>query len=380
MDSAPPRPRRILLTGGSSGIGFEASKLLLQAGHRLWLPCRDAATAASLRQRLLAALETPLDAPADTTADTPADTAAELAPATVSAGQADNPPPSQPGDCLQTPVCDLADLDSVNRCAEALLEEAEPLDTLVLNAGLQYSGAKAPRWSAQGFELTIAVNHLAHQALLQRLLPLLLRGQQPRLVITASEVHDPESPGGRVGSPADLGQLEGLRQGPGAAMLAGSDRFHAEKAYKDSKLCNLLMAREAERRLRQRGTPLPVLAWSPGLVIPRGPGGFFRDSRRSNPLGQALFALLARDVLRVCETPQRAGALLAGLAVDPLPEANGVRYSSNRVLGPGRLCFEPRQPSAAARDDRLAETLWTLSESWLGAGQPPEASEGVARL
>ena len=373
MPAAPPRPRRILLTGGSSGIGFEACKLLLRAGHRLWLPCRDAATAASLRQRLTQALDTPLEAPANTASDSTFGTASDTQAGKTLATQQDS--------ALQTPLCDLADLESVDRCAQALLEAAEPLDSLVLSAGLQYSGAQAPRWSAQGFELTVAVNHLAHQALLQGLLPLLLRGQEPRLVVTASEVHDPESPGGRVGAPADLGQLEGLRQGPGAAMVDGSARFNAEKAYKDSKLCNVLMAREAERRLRQRGTPLPVLAWSPGLVIPRGPGGFFRDSRRHNPLGQALFALLARDVLRVCETPERAGALLAGLAVDPLPEATGFCYSSNRVLGPGRLCFEPRPPSAAARDDRLAEQLWTLSEMQLGAVRPGSAPlHGEARL
>ena len=212
MASLEPPARRILLTGGSSGIGFEACRLLRQGGHRLWLPCRDAATATATATAL----------------------GQRLAPE------------------LQTPICDLADLESVERCATALLEAGEPIDTLVLNAGLQYSGAPQPRWSAQGFELTIAVNHLAHQALLQRLLPLLLRGQQPRLVITASEVHDPNSPGGRVGLPADLGALEGLRRGPGAAMRAGSQRFNAEKAYKDSKLCNLLMAREAERRLRLR--------------------------------------------------------------------------------------------------------------------------------
>jgi protochlorophyllide reductase len=82
---------------------------------------------------------------------------------------------------LATPICDLSDLVSVERCAEALLTAAEPIDSLVLNAGLQYSGASEPRWSAQGFELTIAVTHLAHQALLQRLLPLLLRGTAPRL-------------------------------------------------------------------------------------------------------------------------------------------------------------------------------------------------------
>ena len=309
--------RRVLLTGGSSGIGFEAATLLLKAGHHLTLPCRDATTAAALCERL--------------------------------------------GGRIETPICDLADLSSIDRCATSLLATGEPIDTLVLNAGLQYSGGAEPRWSAQGYELTMAVNHLGHQALLQQLLPLLLRGTAPRLVVTASEVHDPSTAGGKVGLPAGLGDLAGLRQGPGAPMLDGNSSFNAEKAYKDSKLCNLLMAREVERRLREQGTPLTVLAWSPGLVIPRSDGGFFRYSRSHNPLGQALFALVARDVLRLSETPERAGTLLAGLASTSPPQASGFQYWSNRVLGPGRLRFEASQPSADACSDTLARQLWDLS-------------------
>ena len=316
-DRSAGATRRILLTGGSSGIGFEAATLLLKAGHHLTLPCRDATTVAALRERL--------------------------------------------GGRIETPICDLADLSSIDRCATSLLAKGEPIDTLVLNAGLQYSGGAEPRWSAQGFELTIAVNHLGHQALLQQLLPLLLRGTAPRLVVTASEVHDPSTAGGKVGLPAGLGDLAGLRQGPGAPMLDGNSSFNAEKAYKDSKLCNLLMAREVERRLREQGAPLTVFAWSPGLVIPRSDGGFFRYSRSHNPLGQALFALVARDLLRLSETPERAGTLLAGLASTSPPQASGFQYWSNRVLGPGRLRFEASQPSADACSDTLARQLWDLS-------------------
>jgi protochlorophyllide reductase len=322
--AGPNPPRHVLLTGGSSGIGLQAAMQLLAAGHRLTVPCRDAASAARLGQ--------------------------------VLAPLAQQPPAGR----LATPICDLADLASVERCAADLLAAGEPIDSLVLNAGLQYSGASEPRWSAQGFELTIAVNHLAHQALLQRLLPLLLRSKAPRLVVTGSEVHDPSSAGGKVGQPAGLGDLAGLRQGPGAAMLDGGV-FNAEKAYKDSKLCNLLMARQVERQLRQQGQTLPVLAWSPGLVIPRDSGGFFRYSRSQNPFGQTLFALVARDLLRLTETPQRAGALLAGLATSTPADPVGFQYWSNRVLGPGRLRFEACEPSLEARNDELAGELWSLS-------------------
>jgi protochlorophyllide reductase len=312
------RARHILITGASSGIGLAAAQRLAEAGHRLTLPCRNQSRA----EALAAALP----------------------------------------EAVALPICDLADLNSVERLAEALLLEGTPIDTLVLNAGLQYSGARAPRWSAQGFELTVAVNHLAHQALLQRLLPLVLGSPRHRVVVTASEVHDPSTPGGRVGRPAGLGQLEGLRQGAGSAMVDGRSPFNAEKAYKDSKLCNLLMARALATRMG------PVRAWSPGLVIPRGRGGFFRYSREHNPLGQALFATLTRDLLRLSETPQRAGALLAGLAADPLEPGTGFAYLSNRLVAPGQLRFEAREPSAEARDDDLAENLWQLTGTLTGLG------------
>ncbi len=175
--AAAGQPRQLLLTGASSGIGFQAALQLLAAGHRLTLLCRDQATADRLGQSLGQSLD----------------------------GR------------LATPICDLSDLTSIERCAEALLKAAEPLDSLVLNAGLQYSGDRQPRWSAQGFELTLAVNHLAHQLLLQRLLPLLLQGKAPRLVVTSSEVHDPSTAGGKVGAAAGLGDLSGAAPGPGCA-------------------------------------------------------------------------------------------------------------------------------------------------------------------
>ena len=320
--------RRILVTGASSGIGFQAAVRLLRAGHRLTLPCRDGERAACSAHRIAAAACSP----------------------------------AQP----HTVVCDLADLNSVSRCAEELLGQGEPIDTLVLNAGLQYTGAREPRRSAQGFELTLAVNHLAHQLLAQRLLPLLEAGHGPRVVVTASEVHDPASPGGRVGRPAGLGDLAGLRQGTAMVMVDGSSAFDADKAYKDSKLCNVLFARRLQQRLEQRGLHWPVIAWSPGLVIPRSSDGFFRYSRRHNDLGQRLFALVARDLLRLTESVEQAGALLAGLACDPVHGAGGFHYWSNRVLGPGRRRFEAVEPSAEARNDSLAAELWQLSEGLVG--------------
>ena len=127
--------RHILLTGGNSGIGFEAAVVLCRAGHRLTLLCRDHATAEAAGRRVLE-------------------------------GAGTGTPPT-------TAVCDLGDLESVRACATALLARGSPIDTLVLNAGLQYAGASEPRRTAQGHELSFGVNHLGHFLLAHQLRPLL---------------------------------------------------------------------------------------------------------------------------------------------------------------------------------------------------------------
>ncbi|WP_170950598.1 SDR family NAD(P)-dependent oxidoreductase [Synechococcus sp. N32] len=305
--------RRVLITGASSGIGLEAAKILLARGDALTVVCRNAERAERTRTALSGSVDT----------------------------------------C----IADLADLASVAKAIEELRCDGTPFDALVLNAGLQYAGHDSPRWSAQGIELTFAVNHLAHQLLAEG-----LKEHTRALVITSSEVHNPTTGGGRVGKPAGLGMLKGLRQGPGAPMVDGESSFDADKAYKDSKLCNLLMALQIHRQRPE----LPVVAWSPGLVIPRTSEGFFRNSRQANPLGQALFGFVARDVLRLTESVERAGALLVQLIDEQLHQPR-FSYWSNGLLGPGRHRFSPTQPSEEATDSTKATTLWALSSDLIAA-------------
>ena len=319
---ADPASRHVLLTGASSGVGLEAAKVLSAQGHALTILCRNQATA----DQTLALLS----------------------------------------GSVRALICDLADLNSVAELCSQLLADDTALDVLVLNAGLQYAGASDPQLSAQGIELTFAVNQLAHQLMAMRLLPLLQQSASPRLVITASEVHNPTSGAGKVGRPAGLEDLEGLRSGPGFALLDGSRRFDGNKAYKDSKLCNVLMAREL---VRQLDAAIPVIAWSPGLVITRSSGGFFRYNKRSNPLGMGVFAFVARDLLRITESPANAGRLLAQLVNDPAI-APGFSYFTNKVVRPGAHRLEPTDTSAEAADLQKAEQLWRLSEQLIDNAIP----------
>ena len=150
-------PQRILITGGSSGIGLEACKRLVGRGHHLTLLCRT-------EERCLETMET-LSAKSTEKA-----TAEGL-------------------------TINLQDLQSVEKGCDIILQKNEPIDTLILNAGIQNVGIKNPQFTKQGLEETFCVNHLAHQLIVMRLLPLLLKSKKPRLVITSSEVHNPVSGG-----------------------------------------------------------------------------------------------------------------------------------------------------------------------------------------
>ena len=306
---------RILMTGATSGIGLDAARRLLAEGHELIVLCRDPERAT---QRL---------------------------------GEAT--------DKLQLLQTDLADLTEVHESCRRLLRLNQELDAMVLNAGLQYAGDKTPRFSAQGIELTFAVNHLSHQHIVNQLLPL-MKLSEGRLVITASEVHNPTSGGGRVGKPASLGSLHGLNNGSGFVMVDGRTFFDADKAYKDSKLCNLLFARQLVTKLNQNQTAISVITWSPGLVIPHSSDGFFRYSRQINPLGQLLFAFVARDLLRLTVSVESAGELLVGLiSRDDL--CPGFHYLNNTLKGPGQHQFLETQTSPEASDQNLAKDLFERS-------------------
>jgi len=317
----------ILLTGGTSGIGYQATLNLIEKDYSVIVLCRNQARADHLRKLL----------------------------------ENDNISQDRINHLLTSPIVNLSDFDSINSFADNFIKQKINVNSFVFNAGLQYTGSKKIRRSAQNIELTIAINHLSHHLLIQRLLPTLLQSKSPRVVITSSEVHNPQTPGGKIGKSAALGELSGIQRTSDFFMIDDSSTFDADKAYKDSKLCNILFAKELSRRLEAININIPIICWAPGLVIPKNRNGFFRHSRKYNELGQIAFAFIARDLLRITETPKKAGKILMDLTVSDRYLSQKFIFISNKIKRLGEMVLEESNISEEAQNKFKAKRLWELS-------------------
>ena len=322
------KPLTIFITGGSSGIGFQAVLKLIALGHNIILPCKNIFRANEVLTLLFNQLPFKL----------------------LNKGN------------IYTPIMDLSDLKSIDIFCSQFEKRDLEIDVLILNAGLQYTGSKTPRRSKQGIELTFAVNHLAHFYLTQKIFPYVKKSNNSKIIITSSEVHNPKSSGGRIGAKASLGNLSGLISGDRFEMIDGN-LFNADKAYKDSKLCNILFGRELSNRLKIKNISIPIIAWAPGLVISRDSQGFFRYSREYNQLGQILFAYLARDLFRITTSNEKAGFLLSDLVCNIEYNKPDFNYYSNKIISSGKFVFEKTKISDEAQIDGLSNKLWELSQS-----------------
>lgn len=225
--------KTIIVTGGNSGIGYEASLQLAGKGARVVLACRDQGKANAAANAIRA---------------------------------------THPNASVDVMSLDLASLASVRAFAEAFHAQHRRLDVLCNNAGVM---ALPYRKTADGFEMQLGTNHLGHFALTGQLLDLLRGSTGARVVNVSSGAH-------RAGKIRfdDLHWERGYRKW---------------FAYGQSKLANLLFTYELQRRLAAANVPVISVACHPGYAAtnlqkagPRMQGSTLLE--QLSELGNRLFA------------------------------------------------------------------------------------------
>ncbi len=254
--------------------------------------------------------------------------------------------------------CDLSDLENIKKIKDYFIIKKIVLDVVVLNAGLQYTGSFYPKVSKQGIELTFAVNHLAHFYLVNVLKDFISDKEESKIIITSSDVHDPKSSGGNIGKKAGLNNLVDFRKKVTGQFL----NFSADEAYKNSKLCNILFAKELEKKLKMSSSKISVITWAPGLVIPNDDSGFFRYSKRFNLFGYLIFSKAAKNILGISESIENAGKILSEIVLDANLNNVGFIYLSNKLKARKKHKLVESNVSDEANSDELASKLWILSE------------------
>lgn len=221
---------------------------------------------------------------------------------------------------------DLSDLASVARGSEAVstLLRGQPIDALVLNAGLQV--VEGDRVSEDGIELTFAVNHLAHFFLAESLAPHIRAGG--RLIFTSSEVHDPEAF-------CLMGIARAVWQPPDALADNSRAQMHlpegverGEARYSASKLLNLMTARHFGATERRFST----FAFNPSVV----PGTEIARQRNILQVLAWKYVLPAlAPILPGARSLSRSAGDLLWMVTEADAEALRGKYVDGRTVGMG---------------------------------------------
>lgn len=273
-----------LITGGSSGIGLEAAVLLARQGADVVVVARDdkkGAAAASDIRR------------------------------------------RSGSERVSFLTCDFASQRSIRDLADAYRRGHDRLDVLVNNAGGVH---KDRRVTADGIEATFAVNHLGYFLLTNLLLDLVEQSAPARIVNVSSTGH--------YAGDLDFDDL-GYEKGGYSIM----------RAYRRSKLANVLFTRELSRRLE--GKNVTVTCLHPGAVATNIWSGAPGWAQPILSVAKRLFMI----------PPEEGGARVAYLAASPDVEGKSGGYYDK---------YEEREPAKLAQDDALASRLWQESAKLTG--------------
>ncbi|PJJ62161.1 SDR family oxidoreductase [Compostimonas suwonensis] len=294
--------RRVIITGSNSGTGREAARRMAGAGAEVVLAVRtpekgEAAKAQILREFPTAALE--------------------------------------------VRRVDLADLSSVRALADGLLADGRPIDVLVNNAGVMAPPKRM--LTADGFELQFGSNFLGPLALTNLLLPLVLRGERPRVVTMSSGT-------------ANVGRIH-------FDDLQWAEGYRPSMSYAQSKLADMLMGQHLAAVATARGWDLLSTTAHPGYTrtnLQTAGANLGREAPRRRLLGD-------RTILPSQGVEQGTEPLLYA-ATSPQAEQGGY-YGPGRSFGLVGPTVKTRLPRSARGVD-LAASLWSVAEDLTGTQLP----------
>ena len=226
-------------------------------------------------------------------------------------------------------ACELSDPASIRACVAKVRQMGMPLDAIVANAGIM---ALPKLNQAFGYELQFFTNHIGHFMLVTGLLDQLI--DDGRVVMLSSAAHQMAPPGGI--------QFDNL---------SGEKSYKGWTAYGQSKIANLLFAKELARRFA--GTRKVANAVHPGVIATN----LGRHLGMSKIVGAAVWGL--GDLLFLKTIPQGA-ATQCYVAANPGGGAVSGEYWADCNIAKCR---------AEATDPALAAKLWDVSEK-IVAGLP----------
>jgi NAD(P)-dependent dehydrogenase (short-subunit alcohol dehydrogenase family) len=284
--------KKVIITGANSGIGFEAAKKLSEKGAHVILAARNL-------EKGNRAVESLVQGNREAS--------------------------------VELMKLDLADLASVRDFTSAFMDKFSSLDILINNAGVMippYGKTK------DGFELQFGSNHLGHFAMTGLLLPLLKKTPGSRVVTLSSIAHR--------GATIDFTNLE------------GSKGYKAMKFYGQSKLANLLFARELDNRFKQHKIQAISVACHPGI-----------SNTNLFNLGKGETPKYMKGLMKLFSQPAAMGALptIYAAADDSL---TGGEYIGPDGRGNRRGYPAIEIPAPGVFNSETMTKLWTVSEELTG--------------
>jgi NAD(P)-dependent dehydrogenase (short-subunit alcohol dehydrogenase family) len=225
-------------------------------------------------------------------------------------------------------VADLSSMDEIRRVATEFRAKYDRLDVLLNNAGAVFSDYQK---SADGYEMTFALNHISYYLLTHLLLDIVKQTAQEqgeaRIINVSSSAH----------RNATL-QLENLRDESGYSFM---------NSYGGSKLMNVLFTYELARRLAD--TTVTVNAVHPGLV----------DTGFGHNTGRLWSALIKVAQKLFAISPEKGAETLVYLASSPVVKGIGGKYWNDKTQ---------KRSSDLSYDREQQKRLWEFSAEATGVG------------